>query len=142
MDWWLWILLGLALLAIEILTPGGFYVLFFGAGALVVGVLAALGAADSLAVQGLWFSVLSVASLALFRGRLVDLFRPTGGHEVDSLRQEVAVLLQDLPANGFGKAELRGTTWSVRNTEGRDLPAGQRCRVDRAEGLTLWVKAE
>ena len=30
MIWWLWVLLGILLLAIELLTPGGFYVIFFG----------------------------------------------------------------------------------------------------------------
>ena len=30
MDWWLWVLLGLGLLALEMATPGGFFALFFG----------------------------------------------------------------------------------------------------------------
>jgi membrane protein implicated in regulation of membrane protease activity len=33
MEWWIWILLGLVLLLGEIVTPGGFYILFFGVGA-------------------------------------------------------------------------------------------------------------
>ena len=37
--WWLWIVLGVVLLAAEILTPGGFYIFFFGASAICVGVL-------------------------------------------------------------------------------------------------------
>jgi inner membrane protein len=143
MDWWLWILLGLALLALEMLTPGGFYVLFFGAGALVVGLLAAMGLGGTTAVQWLLFSLGSIAALVLFRQRLLELFAsPNEGRNVDSFAQDTAVLLQDLPANGVGKAELRGTTWSVRNAEPRDLAAGQRCRVDRVEGLTLWVRGE
>lgn len=143
MDWWLWILLGLALLALEMLTPGGFYVLFFGAGALVVGLLAAMGLGGTTAVQWLLFSLGSIAALVLFRQRLLELFTsPNEGRNVDSFAQDTAVLLQDLPASGVGKAELRGTTWSVRNAETRDLAAGQRCRVDRVEGLTLWVRGE
>jgi hypothetical protein len=143
MDWWLWILLGLALLGAEMLTPGGFYVLFFGAAALVVGALVAAGAGGSVAVQWLLFSLGSIVSLVVFRQRLLALFRsPASGQEVDSLAREVAVLTEDLPANGHGKAELRGTTWSVRNAEGRDLCRGQRCRVERVEGLTLWVRAQ
>ena len=30
MAWWLWLLLGLALLASEVFTPGAFFVFFFG----------------------------------------------------------------------------------------------------------------
>jgi membrane protein implicated in regulation of membrane protease activity len=37
MDWWIWVVLGLVLLIGEIVTPGGFYLLFFGIGAVVVG---------------------------------------------------------------------------------------------------------
>lgn len=143
MDWWLWILLGLALLAVEMLTPGGFYVLFFGVGALVVGGLTVAGIGGGPAPQWLLFSLVSVASLWLFRSRLVAAFASTpGGATVDSLVREIAVLQQDLPANGVGKAELRGTTWSVRNADSRELKSGERCRVERVEGLTLWVRAE
>ena len=31
MTWWLWILLGLVLLGLELSTPGGFFIAFFGA---------------------------------------------------------------------------------------------------------------
>ena len=30
MLWWYWLLLGLLLLGAEMMTPGGFYILFFG----------------------------------------------------------------------------------------------------------------
>jgi membrane protein implicated in regulation of membrane protease activity len=143
MDWWLWILLGLALLGVEMVTPGGFYVLFFGAGALVVGTLVALGAGGSVAVQWLLFSLGSIGALVFFRQRLLALFKSSeSGREVDSLRQDVAILLDALPPNGVGRAELRGTTWTVRNGGAQALPAGQRCRVERVEGLTLWVSPE
>lgn len=143
MDWWLWMLLGLALLAVEMLTPGGFYVLFFGVGALVAGGLTVAGLGGGPAVQWLIFSLVSVASLWLFRSRLVAAFgTPPGVREVDSLLREVAILQQDLPPNAIGKAELRGTTWTVRNGESRELRRGERCRVERVEGLTLWLRGE
>jgi inner membrane protein len=40
MEWWIWIVLGLVLLLGEVVTPGGFYILFFGIGAIFVGILA------------------------------------------------------------------------------------------------------
>ena len=51
-------------------------------------------------------------------------------------------LLGDLPAGGEVKAELRGVPWSARAASGASLRAGQRCRVERVDGLTLWVRAE
>lgn len=143
MDWYLWILLGFALLAGEMLTPGGFYVLFFGVGALLVGLLGLAGVGGSPVLQWFLFSIVSIASLVLFRQRLLAAFGVgAAGRAVDSLQQDVAVLLEDLPVNGVGRAELRGTTWSVRNGGERELKSGQRCRVERVEGLTLWVSAE
>ena len=71
MLWWHWAVLGLLLAAAELLTPGGFFVIFFGLGGLVVAVLAAMGLAEPLWLQILLFSVFSVASLLLFRNPLL-----------------------------------------------------------------------
>ena len=43
MEWWMWAVLGLALLMLEMATPGGFYFIFFGASAFLVGALDLLG---------------------------------------------------------------------------------------------------
>jgi len=43
MVWWAWVLGGFFLLLGELLTPGGFFIFFFGVGALVTGALAAAG---------------------------------------------------------------------------------------------------
>jgi membrane protein implicated in regulation of membrane protease activity len=144
MTWWIWILLGLALLALEMVTPGGFFVFFFGLAALVVGAAVGceLGGPDWF--QWMLFSVLSIGSVFLFRSRLVAALKAREGETVgvETLVGEVATLADDLAPGGVGKAELRGTAWIVRTEEPRPLPRGQRCRVQRVEGLTLWVKAE
>ena len=144
MLWWLWMLLGLALVVLEVLTPGGFFALFFGIGALLVGALDGLGMGGPDWLQWLLFSVLSIVSLLLFRGpllaRLMSWGRKPNG--VDTLVGEVATLLDDLPADAIGKVELRGTAWSARNEERQSLHKGQRCRVQRVDGLTLWIRAE
>jgi len=43
MTWSYWLFMGLALAGAEMLSPGGFYLLFFGMAALIVGALAGLG---------------------------------------------------------------------------------------------------
>ena len=57
MVWWYWMVLGLALLGAEMTTPGGFYILFFGLSALVVGTLAGLDLVEADWLQWLLFSV-------------------------------------------------------------------------------------
>jgi inner membrane protein len=141
--WWAWALVGLALLGVEMFTPGGFFVLFFGIGALLVALLVGLGAAGPPWAQWLIFSAVSVVSLLLFRSRLLKRF----GHGeparvLDTLEDEVATPLEDLAPGAVGKAELRGTSWTARNAGDSPLARGQRCRVSRVEGLTLHLRAE
>jgi len=144
MPWWLWILIGFALLAGESLTPGGFFVFFFGVSAIVVGGLTAAEVSGSVQSQWLLFSALSVISLLLLRPKLVDRFRaPAGGNTpLPDFIGDAAVLLDDLEPGAVGKAELRGTSWNVRSRESTALPRGSRCTVERVEGLTLWVRPQ
>jgi hypothetical protein len=142
--WWLWVLLGILLLAIELLTPGGFYVIFFGIGALVTGLLVALGVLEPVWAQWLTFTLLSVATLGLFRGKLLKTMSagPQQGAPVDSLVGEEAVVTVEVPPGGVGRAELRGSAWSARSGYPSAIAAGTRCRVERIEGLTLWIRPE
>lgn len=139
MIWWMWVLVGLGLLVVEVVTPGGLFALFFGLGALVVALLSFAGVGATW--QWIAFTLLSVALLLGLRRTLRDRIA-TSGPPVDSLVGEQAVLLQDLAAGDVGKAELRGTPWIARAASGVPLLAGQRCRVERVEGLTLWLRVE
>lgn len=140
MTWWLWILLGIGLLVVEMATPGGLFALFFGVGALATGVLSAVGAPAT--VQWLAFTVVSLVLLATLRRTLREKLRSRPGAPVDSLVGEEVVLLGEIPAGGEGKAELRGVPWKARAASGIPLREGQRCKVERIDGLTLWVRAE
>jgi membrane protein implicated in regulation of membrane protease activity len=142
--WWHWLLFGLALLSAEMLTPGGFYLMFFGLAALAVGAVVGLSPEVPAWLQWVLFSGLAIVSLLVFRGPLLARMKATGPKlaEVDSLVGETATPLEDLAPGGMGKAELRGTTWTVRNAGSGGLTKGQRSHVTRVEGLTLWIKAD
>ena len=137
-------LLGFALVGCEVMTPGGFFFLFFGLGAITVGVLAALGAGGPGWVQWLLFSLISIGFLVPLRGRLLR--RVATGDDaaarVDALVGQVAVVLEDLPPGEVGKAELRGTAWNARNESQQALRRGQRSKVTRVDGLMLWLQPE
>ena len=141
MDWWVWILLGFGFLVAEIVTPGGFFALFFGAAALVVGALVGAGIAGPAWVQWLLFSLLSVASLLFLRPRIAGRFGGSqgGNTPMPALIGNEAVLLEDLEPGGIAKAELRGTSWSVRSRHPERLARGTRTVVQRVDGLTLWI---
>jgi len=142
MEWWIWILLGLLLVLAELVTPGGFYFMFFGIGAVVVGVLAGFGAAGPLWFQFILFSILSLVTLWLFREKLLQLTEGVAVQNVDSLIGETAVASDQIAVNGIGKAEMRGTSWSARNVGDQPLKRGERAKVERVEGLTLIVRPE
>jgi membrane protein implicated in regulation of membrane protease activity len=139
MEWWMWALLGFGLIACEMLTPGAFYFAFFGVGALVTSAAVALGLGEPLWVEWLFFTVVSVACLVPLRGRLVRWATPEP-RVVDSIVGEELVLLDDVGPGNPGKGELRGSTWTVRTGGSRTIARGERVRVSRVDGLTLWVE--
>jgi membrane protein implicated in regulation of membrane protease activity len=143
MYWWLWLVLGLIFVGLEVLTPGGFYVLFFGIGALVVGSLAGFGWSGPIWFQWLLFSAISLLSLLCFRPHLVRATRSKERPDpIDTLEGEIALLVDDLPPDAVGRAELRGTTWTVRNGDQRLLVRDQRCRVSRVDTRRVISEGE
>jgi membrane protein implicated in regulation of membrane protease activity len=96
-------------------------------------------------LQWLLFSIFSVAALLLFRQKLVALLESKNTNartgDLDSLVGEVVILTDNLAPNAIGKAEGRGSSWTVVNGSSESLSKGQRCRVYLMEGLTLWVRA-
>jgi membrane protein implicated in regulation of membrane protease activity len=143
MEWWHWLAVGLVLVALEMAASGGFYVIFFGIAALLIGGLHLADLAGPAWFQFLLFSVLSIASLVLFRSpmmRWLKLDQP--GRDVDSLVGEVATPLDDIVPGAVGRAELRGTVWSARNESPLAIIKGQRCRVVRIDGLMIFLVSE
>lgn len=142
MTWWYWLLFGLVLIALEMASSGGFYIIFFGAGAVAVALLTATGLIGEW-MQWLLFSVLSIVSLLVFRNPLMrTLNLGAGAPDIDTLAGEIATALEDIASGADGRVELRGTTWSARNGGSTLVIRGHRCEVVRAERLTLIVKAK
>src|SRR5687767_832471 len=130
LSWWMWVLAGFVLTLVELTTPGGFYFLFFGVSALVIGLLKGIGVVSNATVEWLLFSVTSILALLLFRKPLLKRFHPNASPDlVDTLIGETALVIDDIPASGFGKVELRGTAWNARNGGVESLTRGQRCTV-------------
>jgi len=141
MIWWIWVLAGFVLLALELLTAG-IHLGLFGASAIVVGLLVLAGVGGPLWVQFLLFSILSVVLLVVVRPPLMRKLRASEtSKKVDSLVGEIAVVSASIEPHALGRAELRGSSWSARNMGDDAVPAGQRCKVEAVEGLTLLIRA-
>jgi len=144
MAWWAWIILGIVCMAIEVHFTHDFSLFCVGASAFIVAAIAMITGGAPHWSQWILFAALSVIILLAVRKPLLGRFQAHRGHDADFqyLIGEVATPDDDLPANAVGRAELRGSSWSARNGEGVGLLKGQRCRVERVEGLTVWLKAE
>lgn len=138
----MWLAGGLILLVVELVTPSGFFVMFFGLGALTVGVMTRLGFAGEPWAQWLIFTVASIVYLLLFRGRLKNRLAVPARAEVDTLVGELATPRERIPPGEVGRVELRGAAWNARNDTAQPIEPGQRCRVSRVDGLLVFVHPE
>ena len=134
--YWNWWLLGVVLMAIEAIVPG-FFFLWMGVAALLVGLLLTL-LPMAWTYQVLLFAVLSVGSIVAWRLRLRR--HPT--QTQDSLlnrrgHQYVGrVFTLEAPVvNGYGKIRVDDSTWKV--AVNQDCPAGARLRIVGADGVIL-----
>jgi membrane protein implicated in regulation of membrane protease activity len=140
MSWWIWVLIGVALLASELATTT-MHIAFFAVGAFVVAILVGAGLDIPLWGQVVIFTGVSVLSFFFLRPWLVRKLGLTKVRVVDSLVGEQAVALDEIGPAGLGKAEMRGSTWSARNIGETSLARGQRCVVAAVEGLVIHVRA-
>ncbi len=129
---WIWLILG-ALLILSEFFMTGLVAIFFGAGAVLVGLLTALGLVDQLPEQILIFAVLSVASLLFARERIKIWFRGRVSERWDGDRDLIAsrgqrVTVSRAFVDGVGRVRLSGTDWKAESVDG-----------DHAQGATVWV---
>jgi membrane protein implicated in regulation of membrane protease activity len=136
--WWLWLLVGVGLLIVELVNAGSFGAFFFGAAALVVGLLTGLHLGGPDWFQWALFVALSAGGLLFFRRPLMQRFGlgPPALPEQE-MRGEWALVTEEVRPGAIGKVELRGTTWTARAN--RTVHVGERVPVERIEGLTVWL---
>lgn len=143
--WILWCILGAVLIVAEIFTSG-FVLLWFGIGALAAGLAGAIGI-DSLLVQFLIFAFVSVGLTAASRTIFVKYFsRESTGDSlrtgVDSLPGKIGtVVSSSRGAMQEGAVKVFGSTWTAYPALGESaLEAGERVRVERVEGASIYVR--
>jgi inner membrane protein len=140
MSWWIWVVIGFALLAFEF-AAASMHVGFFAVGAWVVAILVGAGVDMPLWAQILTFTGVSLVAFFFIRPPLMRKLNLNEKKVVDSLVGQQAMALEDIAVGSDGRAEMRGTTWGARNIGETALIRGQRCTVAGVEGLVLHVRA-
>ena len=135
---WSWWVLGLVLLGAEVLLPG-FYFLWFGVAAILIGISALL-IEWPWQMQVIGFLVLSVIAALVgrrFAGTLDEgSADPLLNRRAGRLQGRTFVLSEPIVA-GSGRVRIDDTTWQVR---GPDAPAGARVTVTGSDGSILDVE--
>jgi membrane protein implicated in regulation of membrane protease activity len=135
---WSWSIAGLALLALELVLPGGILV-WMGIAGIVTGLML-LFQPIGWALQWLIFGVLSLGSILVWlrysRTRPPATDRPFLNRRTDQLIGQEAVLDQAI-AQGFGRVVLGDSVWRV---SGPDLPVGRRVKIVGSSGAVLKVE--
>ncbi len=140
---WLWWIIGLALLILEIILPGVF-MLWFGIAAIIVGTVS-LTLGESVwwpwQAQLIVFAVLSLVSAIIGRKYWYNVHPDTDQPNLNARGSQMigkVSTLSDPLKNGRGRIKLGDTIWRV---VGPDLPAGSQVKVVEVDGSTLRVEA-
>src|SRR6185312_813135 len=133
MLWWGWLVLGIGLLAVEMfLIDAEFYLVFLGASATIVGLLALIGVPLPQWAQWLLFAALAIVSMVGFRRRVYTLVRGNAAPVQQRVTAGDKVVVPTLLEPGQTcRVEYRGTSWSARSE----------AVISDIEDLTLHLKA-
>lgn len=137
--WWLWMILAAFFVVAEIFTAG-FFLLWFGVGAGVAGVMALLGLGLSWQLGA--FVVVSGALFVVSR-RFAEKFtkkQPPGIGADRFIGKEGLVLEEIDHIKNTGRVRLKKEEWRADAESGRVIPAGKLVEVVRMDGTHLVVK--
>ena len=137
--WWVWMILAAVFIIGEIFTAG-FFLLWFGIGAVVAGIFAYLGL--SIGVQGAAFVVVSGVLFAVSR-KFAERFtkKQPPGIGADRLIGKRGVVLEEIDnIKNTGRVRVEEDEWRADSKTDEIIPEGKRVEVIRVEGTHLIVK--
>ena len=142
LEWWHWIVLGIVLALTELAVPA-FFIIWFGLGALGVGLALLVWPALVLAGQLLLWALLSAVLVAVWFRYLKPRTMTAVGTSAAALSGEIGVLVGELGPQTrgqvrFQKPLLGADLWACYADD--VLPAGARVRVITVEGSFLKVE--
>ncbi len=137
---WVWLILGLAMLALELVVPFTFF-LWLGVSALTTAATTYLVPLMNWQSQCLIFSVLSVLGVWLSRRYLVKQQTQSDLPYLNQRAHQYIGRVFTLTApieNGYGKISVDDSRWQVK---GPAFPKGAKVKVVGCEGVVLIVDA-
>ena len=113
--------------------------LWFAAGALAAMAMALVGGA--VWMQALTFLVVSAAALTALRPLVRKYLTPKlSATNIDSIIGSIGIVTAPIDNIGAtGQVKLNGMEWTARSTSGEAIEAGRKVRVDKIEGVKVFV---
>ena len=137
----MWLVIGVLLLFVEVAT-GGFWIGFFGVGAIVASIAVWLDLVGTLNGQVAVFLIASGVSLVALRRQLTKwMYAKSGPSNFTSSVGDSATVVQQIPSQGSGRVLYQGSTWDAESDTGDILPDDAPVLIVRQEGTRLFVKA-
>jgi len=140
LEFWHWLTFAVALIILEVFSPGAFF-LWLGIAAGCIGFVLLVKPEVSWQIQFIIFALLSVASIVTWR--LLRGFFPEKEAEVPNLNRRAQQyigrtfnLIEPI-VNGTGKIHVDDSTWRVR---GEDAPVDSQIRVTGVDGIIFEVE--
>ena len=138
--YWHWLILAVALIILEILMPGAYF-LWMGVSAAAVGCAMFIFPEMPWLTQILIFAALSVITVVIYKTHQKK--NPTVTDEPALNRRGEqyigrTVILTEAIVNGVGKTKVDDSTWKV---TGADMEMGVTVRVVAVDGTTFKVEA-
>ena len=135
--WYVWLILFLVFLGLEIMTTGVFFFLCFSTGALFAMLFSLLGA--SFQVELIVFCAVSLASILLIRPLFKKyIAKQKTETNVDSLIGTKAIVIEDIKVNDMGKVKTEGEIWLAVSNE--NIAKGETVVIESIYGTKLVVK--
>ncbi len=134
----LWLILTVILLITEAATVT-VVSLWFAAGSLAAMAVALLG--GGIWLQVLVFLVVSAAALTTLRPLVRKYLTPKlTATNIDSIIGAIGIVTADIDnISASGQVKLNGMDWTARSTSGEPMEAGTKVRVDKIEGVKVFV---
>ncbi|MGB1008099.1 MAG: NfeD family protein [Thiolinea sp.] len=141
-QFWYWLILGVVFLGLEVLAPGAI-LMWFGAGAIVTGLLMWLLPDLAIGWQLLLFAVVSGISVLAWRNSsfFSEESTPPPDPTLNNRLQSYVgreYTLSEAITNGRGSVRVVDSNWRV---QGKDMPQGTRVKVVGVDGITFLVEA-
>ncbi len=141
-DWMIWMTIGVVMMLLELILPGG-VIVFLGLASVSVGSLVYLGYINTIIMALIAWFIISLAYIFILRAFFIKYFE--GDSVVQNVDEDEDVIgsfvevIEDILPYKEGRVRFRDSTWGARSEE--ELSKGKKAVIERRDGSKLVIKS-